>query len=84
VLGAAYYLWTLQRMFFGPFDVKGNINPNHLTDLNQREYIMLLPLAIATLVFGIFPQLLINFIDPFAQYFTEFVLATGKRLTINL
>ena len=24
IIGAAYYLWTLQRMFFGPFHLKGS------------------------------------------------------------
>lgn len=83
VLGAAYYLWTLQRMFFGPFNVKGRIQPAVLTDLDRREYVMLIPLAIATLCLGIFPQLLIQFIDPFAKGFTEMILATGKALTLT-
>jgi NADH-quinone oxidoreductase subunit M len=37
-----------------------------LTDLDRREFIMLLPLALAALVFGILPQLLLNYINPFA------------------
>jgi NADH-quinone oxidoreductase subunit M len=83
ILGAAYYLWTLQRMFFGPYDLKGNIAHSSIYDLNNREYLMLIPLAIAALFFGIFPQPLINFIDPFARNFSEFVLSTGKSLTLN-
>jgi NADH-quinone oxidoreductase subunit M len=67
VLSAAYYLWTIQRMFFGPFYLKGSVSENLLTDLNKREYTMLVPLAIATLLFGILPQLLLNYINPFAQ-----------------
>jgi NADH-quinone oxidoreductase subunit M len=67
VLSAAYYLWTIQRMFFGPFYLKGSVSKNLLTDLNKREYTMLVPLAIATLLFGILPQLLLNYINPFAQ-----------------
>ncbi len=83
ILGAAYYLWTLQRMFFGPYDLKGNIAHDSIYDLTDREYLMLVPLAIAVLFFGIFPQPMINIIDPFAQNFSEFVLRAGKSLTLN-
>jgi NADH-quinone oxidoreductase subunit M len=84
ILGAAYYLWTLQRMFFGPYAVKGNITENQIFDLTRREYAMLIPLAIATFYFGIFPQPILSIIDPFAKHITEFVLSTGKSLTLNL
>lgn len=83
VLGAGYYLWTLQRMFFGPFYLKGEISEHKIVDLDRREYLMLLPLAAAALAFGIFPQPVIDFIDPFAKHFTEFVLSTGKSITLN-
>jgi NADH-quinone oxidoreductase subunit M len=83
IFGAAYYLWTLQRMFFGPFDVKGQIDPAVLTDIDRREYLILTPLAIAALVFGIFPQTLIGIIDPFARQFTESVLHFGNNLTLT-
>lgn len=68
-LGAAYYLWTIQRMFFGVFHVRGPATVEQLTDLNVREKIMFVPLAFAILVFGIFPQVLLNYIDPFARGF---------------
>jgi len=83
VLGAAYYLWTLQRMFFGSFFVKGDVEESTLTDLNLREYLMLVPLAMATVAFGIFPQPLIDWIDPFVQYFNELVLSVRDRVTLN-
>ncbi|MBN8577290.1 MAG: NADH-quinone oxidoreductase subunit M [Cytophagales bacterium] len=69
LLGAGYYLWTLQRMFFGPFSIRANFT--ELTDLTAREYLMLLPLALLTLLFGILPQLLLDFINPFAATFTS-------------
>lgn len=84
ILGAAYYLWTLQRMFFGPFNVKGNVSEDQIFDLTTREFVMLIPLAVATLGFGIFPQPMLSIIDPFAKHITEFVLTTGKNLTLNL
>jgi len=69
ILGAAYYLWTIQRMFFGKFSVK--IPDVTLPDLDQREYIMLLPLAFIALFFGIFPQPLLDIINPFAEQLAE-------------
>jgi NADH-quinone oxidoreductase subunit M len=69
ILGAGYYLWTIQRMFYGPYSVK--VPAAEMNDLDQREYIMLLPLALAALLFGILPQTLLNYINPFAQEFVE-------------
>ena len=82
IFGAAYYLWTIQRMFFGPFHVKSNIAQAQLTDTHKREHLMLIPLALAALIFGIFPQLLVSWINPFADGFVELVIQTGKRLTL--
>jgi NADH-quinone oxidoreductase subunit M len=83
VFSAAYYLWTLQRMFFGPFDLKAGIRSESLTPLTRSEYIVLVPLAALTLVLGVTPQPLLNYIDPFAQQFTDLVLSSGKRLTLT-
>ncbi len=85
ILGAAYYLWTIQRMFFGPLDVKGEIMEDQLYDLTKREYAMLIPLVVATIVFGFFPQTLLNIINPFAQHFVDVVMNHGKNIgaTIN-
>jgi NADH-quinone oxidoreductase subunit M len=82
ILGAAYYLWTLQRMFFGPFHLKGDTRVRLLNDLDNREYLMLIPLGIATLAFGVFPQPLLDLINPYAQQFVDTVINTGKKITI--
>jgi NADH-quinone oxidoreductase subunit M len=74
LIGAAYYLWTLQKMFFGKFWVRINEFNKQLTDLNRREIIMLIPLIILTLVFGIFPGLLFDTISPSVSNFIEFIL----------
>ena len=67
-------------MFFGKYHFKGSTESTSLFDLDRREIIMLLPLALITIAFGIFPQLLLNFINPFAQGFNETILQTGKAL----
>lgn len=71
-LGAAYFLWTIQRMFFGTYAVKNE--SVDLTDLTSREYGMLLPLALAVVFFGIFPQVLLNIINPFSEEFVQKLL----------
>jgi NADH-quinone oxidoreductase subunit M len=80
ILGAAYYLWTLQRMFFGPFHIKSEIKSGQLIDLDKREYSMFLPLIVLILLFGIFPQILLNYINPFAQHFTESILHAARAI----
>ncbi|GAA4303009.1 NADH-quinone oxidoreductase subunit M [Nibribacter koreensis] len=59
VLSAAYYLWTLQRMFFGRFWLSPDL-PKSFADLTKREMLMLLPLALLVLLFGLFPALLLE------------------------
>ena len=58
VLGAGYFLWTLQRMFFGKFWIRQY--EETLQDLTSREKIMLYPLAILAIIFGIFPHLIFD------------------------
>jgi NADH-quinone oxidoreductase subunit M len=52
VLGAAYSLWMVKRVVFGPI---GNKHVAELTDLNGREFAILGVLAIATLWMGLYP-----------------------------
>jgi NADH-quinone oxidoreductase subunit M len=84
ILGAAYYLWTIQRMFFGPFSYKGAIPESQLIDLTKREYLVMVPLAVAAFVFGIFPQPLLDIISPFAKAFTDGVLGNGNSIHTTL
>ena len=64
LLGAVYYLWTLQRMFFGKFWIRTGITwKEGLYDLDTREKIITLPLATLAVVFGIFPHLLLDVIS---------------------
>ncbi len=58
VLGAGYFLWTLQRIFFGKYWIRQF--EGTLKDLTFREKSMLYPLAILALVFGIFPHLIFD------------------------
>ncbi len=59
ILAAAYFLWTLQRMFFGTLWFRPEA-AGQLTDLDGRERLMLVPLAVLALLLGIFPNLLFD------------------------
>jgi len=53
IFGAAYTLWMYKRVYLGPVtneEVKG------LRDINNREFLMLALLAIATLYMGLYPK----------------------------
>lgn len=63
IIGAGYYLWTLQRMFFGKLWLKKEEWSEKIKDLTIREYIMLIPLGVITLSLGIFPNWLIAYLQ---------------------
>jgi NADH-quinone oxidoreductase subunit M len=52
VLGAAYMLWMVQRVFFGPLVQVENAR---LKDLNGRELATSLPFVVMVLVMGVLP-----------------------------
>lgn len=53
IFGAAYTLWMFKRVYLGPVT---NDNVKGLTDINNREFLMLALLAIAVLVMGVYPK----------------------------
>ena len=53
ILGAAYTLWMIKRVYFGPV---ANDNVRELTDLNRREFWILAILAVAVLWMGVYPR----------------------------
>jgi NADH-quinone oxidoreductase subunit M len=53
ILGAAYTLWMVKRVYFGPI---ANDHVRTLTDINAREFLMLGLLAVAVLYMGIHPK----------------------------
>jgi NADH-quinone oxidoreductase subunit M len=55
-------------MFFGEFWTKEEFKKN-LTDLDQKEIFMLGALGVLTLLFGIFPNLLFDLINPTVIHF---------------
>ncbi len=60
ILGAAYMLWLYKRVVFGDLT---NTDLAKMNDLNSTEYFILISLAIPILVFGFYPDPLINIIE---------------------
>ena len=52
ILGAAYTLWMVKRVFYGEV---ANDNVRALKDINQREFLIMATLAVAVLALGLWP-----------------------------
>lgn len=73
ILAAAYYLWALQRMFFGKLWVKGDGQVNRLSDVTVREKMLLIILGLLALLFGLIPNLLLASMEGFVNTFIGLV-----------
>ncbi len=60
ILGAAYTLWMVKRVVFGPV---ANDNVAELKDANGRELFVLGSLAVAVLLLGLWPAPLVEVMD---------------------
>jgi NADH-quinone oxidoreductase subunit M len=67
VLGAGYFLWSYQKVFQGP------VNPKYadLQDVNLLEKVTLWPLAIITVVLGVYPKLYLDVVSPSIQALSQ-------------
>ncbi|HWK52141.1 MAG TPA: NADH-quinone oxidoreductase subunit M [Steroidobacter sp.] len=61
ILGAAYTLWLVKRVVFGPV---ANHHVAELTDVNGREFLVLGVLALAVLGLGLWPAPLLDVMRP--------------------
>jgi len=57
ILGAAYTLWMVKRVFFGEV---ANQHVAELEDINTREFMLLASLAVIVLVLGLWPDPLLD------------------------
>jgi NADH-quinone oxidoreductase subunit M len=60
VLAAIYLLWSYQRMMHGPVAEEHRSHP----DLSLRETVVLAPILAAILLIGVYPNLLLDRINP--------------------
>lgn len=72
-ISAAYFLWTIQRMFFGKYFVRESIWGSNMLDLDSREKLMLIPLAILVVLLGIYPRLILDCSAETINFFVQHV-----------
>ena len=58
ILSAAYSIWLYNRISFGSYSEYLNYPPQG--DLTRREFMLLLPLLIITILLGIFPNIVLD------------------------
>jgi NADH-quinone oxidoreductase subunit M len=73
ILGAAYTLWLVKRVIFGPV---GNAHVAQLTDLNSREFLVLGVLALAVLALGVWPAPLLDVMRPTLEQLVQQMMMT--------
>lgn len=72
-VSAAYFLWTMQRVFFGKYFVREKSWEANMIDLGARELLMLIPLAILVVLLGIYPRLVLDFSDETINFFVKHI-----------
>jgi NADH-quinone oxidoreductase subunit M len=65
LMTAAFLLWTIQRVFLGPLNVKYA----KLPDISGREVFCQVPFAALCVLFGVFPALILNILSPAVRSF---------------
>jgi NADH-quinone oxidoreductase subunit M len=74
VLSAVYFLWALQRMFFGEYRTAGGeVWHNALTDLTIREVFLLGLCTLLLLLLGIWPAVALDAIGTWSAWFVTYV-----------
>jgi NADH-quinone oxidoreductase subunit M len=77
VLGAAYTLWLVKRVIFGPVANEGVAG---LQDLNGREFLVLAMLAASVLVLGVWPAPLLDVMRASIHHLVDQAIATKLPL----
>ncbi|MCK5395131.1 MAG: NADH-quinone oxidoreductase subunit M [Gammaproteobacteria bacterium] len=70
ILGAAYTLWMVKRVFYGEI---ANEGVRVLKDLNSREFIIMTTLAIAVLVLGLWPAPVVDVMHATVENFLQHI-----------
>ena len=67
VFAAVYFLRTFRQMFFGEFSYIGTGDGSKLTDLSMKEIVLFVPLTALMVVLGIFPGILLQWLEKAAS-----------------
>lgn len=72
-ISAGYFLWTIQRVFFGAYFVREKAWEPNMVDLGAREFLMLAPLAVLIVILGIYPRIVLDFSEETISYFIQHI-----------
>lgn len=78
IFAAVYLLWMYQRVVFG--EVTNQDLPHHLTDINTRELIVLIPIFVFVVWIGVYPNTFLKM----TEVSTQNILQQVSSYTINL
>src|SRR5579885_2701176 len=75
VITAAYILWTIQRVFFGPV-----VNPEYkrFRDMDLREIVTAVPLVVFSVLLGVYPPALMSWMEPSLRNFVDTLSRLGQ------
>lgn len=73
ILAAAYTLWLVRRVFFGPMAERWQ----ELSDINSTELVTVTVLMILVFVLGIYPALLVDYINPASEHLLSWLPKVG-------
>ncbi|MCS4504666.1 NADH-quinone oxidoreductase subunit M [wastewater metagenome] len=74
VLAAGYTLWMIKRVVYGEV---ANEGVAALRDINRREFLILGVLALAVLALGVWPQPLVEVMEPTLSHLANIVMAAN-------
>lgn len=80
ILAAAYLLWMLRRILFGPVTHEAN---RGLSDLEPREWAYLLPLLVLVVWLGVYPQPFLDATAGSTAAVLERLAATAKTALVE-
>ena len=78
LLNAAYFLWAFQRIFFGELNEKYI----DLPEINRMELFTVIPLAVITLILGIYPRPFLDVISETMNVLIDQVVSLGGLVNL--
>jgi NADH-quinone oxidoreductase subunit M len=73
LITAAYYLWTIQRMFLGKYWVMEYSWEPKMKDLEIREWLIFTPLILGIVVLGMYPKIILDTMNHSIELFIAYV-----------
>ncbi|HET6399156.1 MAG TPA: hypothetical protein VFH47_06350, partial [Candidatus Thermoplasmatota archaeon] len=67
LLTAGYYLWALQRAYYGPERRHPEVDWDHMHDLPRIEKVPMAILVVLSIVLGVLPAILLGQMDGWTQ-----------------